>query len=132
MVLVITGTDRSVISYKYNLFGSSTVGRRGTGSGRCCRCRLVGQPAKLVAPRSLKTSSPSLAATSLSESDLGFFGVGGLPQSPVFFTKKRRIISITNKQPKYWYRAATEGGDTYIEQYCSNSPVGGDANITTA
>ncbi len=80
-------------------------------------------------PRRLR-SSYSLAATNLSESALGFFGVGGLPQSPVFFTKKRRIIS--HKQPKYWYRAATEGGDTYIEQYCSNSPVGGDANITTA
>ena len=63
---------------------SSTVGRRGTGSGRCavgigvCRCRLVGQPGKLVTPRSLKTrrlrSSYSLAATSLSGSALGFFG----------------------------------------------------------
>ena len=63
---------------------------------------------------------------------LGFFVVGGLPQSPVFLTKKRRIISITNKQLTYWYRAATEDGDTYIEQYCSDSPVDGDANITTA
>ena len=27
---------------------------------------------------------------------------------------------------------APVGGDTYIVQYCSSSPVGGDANIMTA
>ena len=32
----------------------------------------------------------------------------------------------------YWYRAATVGGDTYIVEYCSSSPVGGNANTMTA
>ena len=31
-----------------------------------------------------------------------------------------------------WYRAAAVGGDTYIVQYYSSSPVGGDANIMMA
>ena len=42
-------------------------------------------------PRRLR-SSYSLAVVSLYASAFGFFGVGGLPQSPVFFIKKRRMI----------------------------------------
>ena len=32
----------------------------------------------------------------------------------------------------YWYRVVSLSGDTYIVQYCSSSPAGGDANIMTA
>ena len=39
------------------------------------------------------------------------------------------VDSTANKQPEYWYHAATVGDDNYTVQLCSSSPVGGDANI---
>ena len=60
-----------------------TVGRIGTGS---CLWPLPLAPADVTQP------SFSLAVASLSASAFGFFGVGVLPQSPVFFIKKRRML----------------------------------------
>ena len=115
-----------------------TDGRLGTGSCRCavavgigvCRCRLVSQPGKLVVPRSLDPYSPSFFI---------LFGSGyplRLCFRFVWGTRTTTIAgfshdSTANKQPEYWYRAATVCLDTFIVQLCSSRAVGGDTNIMT-